>query len=204
MSRCAVTDWRHRRGSASLYYNTSSSVRLSLRPNTISQCIQMCNQQMIWVLNFLCGIYQQASPALRSVVMWWINTLQTSLWCGVRKRFVSVNNFSCQCIFCPGITSNLVSSERWEHLANRGQRNQTEPLEFSLFTCCQSVELPNKWIQSGHWVFLFVCLPMNSYVIRLSEGLSDWHVDKWKKITSWEASAEPRIKKISLTCSIIL
>lgn len=125
---------------------------------------------------------------LRSVIRWWIKipdlgcgeqlvvvlmklllkpVLFEFLLCGMRKWFVSVNHFGCQCIFSPKtmhayvLTSphifSFVSEGRGEHLADR-------ELEEPDGTC--GIQPPhlllNTWIEFGHRVYS--ALPKNIWL----------------------------------------
>lgn len=99
-----------------------------------------------------------------------LSCLSFSVMCGVKKSLVSVNHFSCQCIFLgffyasrkthmfvlvsPQILSKYQTDRNtWWCIEVGRNRAGMAPVEFSLLTCCQGVERPNIWMQSGHSSF---------------------------------------------------
>lgn len=142
-----------------------------------------------------------------------LSCLSFSVMCGVKKSLVSVNHFSCQCIFlgflrlekdahvCPGITSDLIKiSDRQEHLmVHRGReepgRDGTCGIQppHLLPGCWASKHLDAVWTQ----FFLFslkiseVCLRVYQTDVLISEKKN--HV--FRSVCRFPADL--RIKKIS-------
>lgn len=87
----------------------------------------------------------------------------------MRNRYQLIISVISAFYFCSSIKAHMfvlvspqvcsyqrASSGNWEHLADGGPE----------LTCCQGVERPNTWIQSGHWVHS-VCLKISGF-----DGLS--------------------------------